>query len=129
MIQYYDIFVRNAFGSHRDILKQVAFSHRMGEMLSSVNSKSYQHSIDYGRPAFPDENFAREIMHQLFSIGLDMLNMDGTPQLDEDRNPIPTYDNSAIQSFARAWTGYQEQSRRGNIEARLHRLEPMNING
>ena len=25
MIQYYDIFVRNAFGSYRDILKQVAF--------------------------------------------------------------------------------------------------------
>lgn len=128
MIQYYDIFVRNAFGNYRDILKQVAFSHRMGDMLSSVNSKSYQHSIDYERPAFPDENFAREIM-QLFSIGLDMLNMDGTSQLDEDGNPIPTYENSDIQSFARAWTGFQRQARRGNVEARVHRVEPMNING
>ena len=128
MIQYYDIFVRNAFGNYRNILKQVAFSHRMGEMLSSINSKSYQYSIDYGRPAFPDENFGREIM-QLFSIGLDMLNMDGTPQLDEDGNPIPTYENSAIQSFARAWTGFQSQSRRGNTEARIKKVEPMNING
>jgi uncharacterized protein (DUF1800 family) len=93
-----------------------------------MNSKSYQHSIDYGKKAFPDENFAREIM-QLFSIGLDMLNMDGTPQLDEDGNPIPTYDNSDIQSFARAWTGFQSQARRGNTEARVHRVEPMNIKG
>ena len=72
----------------------------MGEMLSCINSKSYQHSIDHGRPAFPDENFARQIM-QLFSIGLDMRNMDGTPQLDEDGNPVPTYENSQCYSVIR----------------------------
>ena len=44
-LQYYDIFVRNAFGSYRDILKQVAFSHSMGAMLSSVDNKSYQYLI------------------------------------------------------------------------------------
>jgi hypothetical protein len=127
-IQYYDIFVRNAFGSYREILKQVAFSPRMGEMLSSLNSKSPQFSIDYGNPAFPDENFAREIM-QLFSIGLDKLNMDGTRQMDDGGNPIPTYDNTDILSFARAWTGLQNQARRGNHESRVSRVEPMNIKG
>lgn len=54
-LQYYDIFVRNAFGSYRDILKQVAFSEKMSRMLSSVRNKSYQYNADRKRPAFPDE--------------------------------------------------------------------------
>jgi uncharacterized protein (DUF1800 family) len=44
---------------------------------------------------FPDENYAREIM-QLFSIGLYQLNMDGTPVLDAQGQPIQTYDNDEI---------------------------------
>ena len=68
-LQYYGMFVRNAFGSYRDILKQVAFSHSIGAMLSSVDNKPHQYIDDQGTPAYPDENFAREIM-QPFSIGL-----------------------------------------------------------
>jgi cullin-associated NEDD8-dissociated protein 1 len=37
---YYDIFVRNAFGNYRDILKEVAYSPMMAEMLSFLESKS-----------------------------------------------------------------------------------------
>ena len=48
-----------------------------------------------------DENFAREIM-QLFTIGLDMLNPDGSLMMNEGK-PIPTYDSSDIQTYARAW--------------------------
>jgi hypothetical protein len=44
---------------------------------------------------FPDENYAREIM-QLFSIGLYQLNIDGTPVLDAQGQPIQTYDNDEI---------------------------------
>jgi hypothetical protein len=36
---------------------------------------------------------------QLFSIGLDKLNMDGTRQMDDGGNPIPTYDNTDILLF------------------------------
>jgi cullin-associated NEDD8-dissociated protein 1 len=54
-LQYYDIFVRNAFGSYRDILKQVSFSEKMSRMLSSVRNKSYQYNADQMKPAFPDE--------------------------------------------------------------------------
>jgi uncharacterized protein (DUF1800 family) len=32
-LHYYDIFVRNAFGNYRDVLKQVAYSPLMAEML------------------------------------------------------------------------------------------------
>jgi len=39
-LNYYDIFVRNAFGNYRDILKEVSQSPMMGEMLSYLESKS-----------------------------------------------------------------------------------------
>lgn len=54
-LQYYDIFVRNAFGSYRDIMKEVSFSEKMARMLSSVRNKSYQYNLSRRRPAFPDE--------------------------------------------------------------------------
>ena len=74
--------------------------------------------------------FKREIM-QLFSIGLYMLNMDGTRLLDPDTNePISTYDNKNIQTFARAWTGFYRTEVRGNIEEDINnRIDPMSING
>ena len=69
---------------------------------------------------------------QLFSIGLYKLNMDGTKVLDPTTGtPIPTYDNTNIQTFARAWTGFNRvQQIRGNIEADwVNRMDPMIING
>ena len=39
-MNYYDIFVRHAFGNYRDILKEVAYSPMMAEMLSYVKSQS-----------------------------------------------------------------------------------------
>jgi len=46
-----------------------------------------------------------------------MLNLDGTTMLDPiSGSPIPTYTNDHIMSFARAWTAFDFQSARGNIE-------------
>ena len=61
VLQYYDIFVRGAFGSYRDILKKVSFSEAMGVFLSSRENKSFQYSQSQRIEAFPDENFAREV--------------------------------------------------------------------
>mmetsp|Transcript_8963 Transcript_8963/g.10761 ORF Transcript_8963/g.10761 Transcript_8963/m.10761 type:complete len:2332 (-) Transcript_8963:118-7113(-) len=108
---YYDIFVRNAFGNYRDVLREVSYSPMMAKMLTYLQSKSY----DYGG-TYPDENYAREVM-QLFTIGLYQLNEDGTHKLDDQGNSIPTYGNDDILNFARAWTGFDRQSGRGNIEA------------
>src|ERR1700690_115773 len=52
-----------------------------------------------------NENYARESM-QLFSIGLYMLNPDGSQQLDPQGHPIPTYDQTTIQQVALALTGW-----------------------
>jgi hypothetical protein len=53
----------------------------------------------------PNENYAREIM-QLFSIGVDTLNQDGTPVLDGQGNRLPSYDQNAIANLARVFTGW-----------------------
>jgi cullin-associated NEDD8-dissociated protein 1 len=96
---YYDIFVRNAFGTYYDVLREVAYSPMMAAYLSFHNNRAFA-----SRGTTPDENFAREIM-QLFSIGLYILRDDGTIQVDSAGNSISTYDNNDIMNFARVWTG------------------------
>ena len=78
----------------------------MAEMLSFLESKSASYVLETeGRVSRPDENFAREIM-QLFSIGLNKLKISGSPIIRKG-TPVPTYENSDIQTFARAWTGFR----------------------
>lgn len=57
---YYDIFVRNAFGNYRDILREISYSPLMGETLSYQNSKShrYIYQKENKQIARADENFA-----------------------------------------------------------------------
>jgi len=52
-----------------------------------------------------NENFAREVM-QLFTLGLNQLNPDGTPMLDASGNPIPTYSQNDVMNLGRAFTGW-----------------------
>jgi len=89
----------DAFTNYRTIMQDVALSPQMGDYLNMVNS---------GKPApgqIANENFAREMM-QLFSLGLNLLNPDGTPQADSSGNPIPTYTELQVEAFARAYTGW-----------------------
>jgi len=97
---YYDMLSQNSFGNYRDLLEDVALHPAMGAYLTHVNNPKSDTTIN----RFPDENFAREIM-QLFSIGLVQLNLDGTPILDNDGHPIPTYDNYDIAELAKVFTG------------------------
>ncbi len=52
-----------------------------------------------------NENYAREIM-QLFTLGLNQLNPDGTPVLDGNGNPVPTYTQNDVMDLGRAFTGW-----------------------
>lgn len=97
---YYDIFLRNAFGNYKDILHEVALHPAMGIYLSHFNNPK---TIEE-QNIHPDENFAREVM-QLFSIGLYELNQDGTHKLDSLGKDIPTYNNNDIKEFAKIFTG------------------------
>eukprot|EP00931_Biecheleriopsis_adriatica_P014766 TRINITY_DN1167_c0_g1_i6.p1 TRINITY_DN1167_c0_g1~~TRINITY_DN1167_c0_g1_i6.p1 ORF type:complete len:1841 (-),score=350.18 TRINITY_DN1167_c0_g1_i6:148-5670(-) len=109
-LNYYDIFVRHAFGNFRDILKEVTYSPLMGQYLTHTGSSSYDDD-----DKFPNENYAREVM-QLFTIGIEKLHTNGSIQKDAQGEDVSTYDTEDIMNFARVFTGFKEQSRRGNIE-------------
>lgn len=84
MTDYYDIFVRHAFGNFADILREVTWHPVMGRYLSHLGNQRARPEINQ----YPDENFAREVQ-QLFSIGLWELHPDGTRKLDGLLQPIP----------------------------------------
>jgi hypothetical protein len=60
----------------------------------------------------PNENYAREVM-QLFTIGTVMLNQNGSKQLDGSGNPIPTYYQADVSTFAKIYTGWTYPSTPG----------------
>ena len=100
---YYDILLNNAFGNFRDLLEDVTLSPSMGFYLTYFRNE--KENADGTR--FPDENYAREVM-QLFTIGLDELNIDGTLRLDAQGDPIPTYSGDDIRGLAKVFTGLSQ---------------------
>jgi uncharacterized protein (DUF1800 family) len=100
MANYYDTLIDQAFGNYRTLLYNVTRHPVMGFYLSALKNQK----PDPANNIFPDENYAREIM-QLFSIGLWMLHQDGSRQVDDNDNFIPTYNNTDITNFARVFTG------------------------
>jgi uncharacterized protein (DUF1800 family) len=97
---YVQTIDRNSFGNFRTMLLEITLNPGMGEYLNMRGNSVVSRS----NPT-PNENYAREIM-QLFSIGVDMLNQDGTPMLDAQGNRIPTYDQTTITNLARVFTGW-----------------------
>jgi len=101
LTNYYDLLSKNAFGNFRTLLEEVTLSPMMGQYLSMARNQ--KPNPDSG--AEPDENYAREIM-QLFTIGLNQLNPDGSLQLNENGLPIPTYSQYDIVGLAHVFTGW-----------------------
>ncbi|MBI5769861.1 MAG: DUF1800 family protein [Verrucomicrobia bacterium] len=102
---YYDILVRGASGNFRQILEEVTRSPIMGVYLSHLRNGKATFNARGELVTYPDENYAREIM-QLFTIGLNQLQPDGTLRLDPTGLPIPTYDNKTITEMAKVFTGW-----------------------
>jgi uncharacterized protein (DUF1800 family) len=99
MSGYYDVLERNAFGNFRTLLEDITKSPAMALWLDFMcNDRDTATRM-------ANENYAREIL-QLFSIGTNWLNQDGTLMLDAQNHPIPTYDQSVIQGFAKVFTGW-----------------------
>ncbi len=99
MSRYQTLMFNNAFGNYQKLLQDITISPAMGYYLTMVNN-------DRANGArVPNENYAREIM-QLFSVGLEELNDDGTTINDAMGVPVPTYDQNTIKEFAKVFTGY-----------------------
>ena len=71
----------NAFGTFENLLLKYALSPQLGYFQNWVKNVPEHDGIK------PNENFARELM-QLFTIGVNELNDDGTPKLDAKGQPI-----------------------------------------
>jgi uncharacterized protein (DUF1800 family) len=93
---YHDAIWRNTFGNYRQLLGDITLNAAMGDYLN----------MDTSTKNNPNENYAREVM-QLFSVGTDTLNIDGTPQTLADGTIIPVYDQFTVTEFARAFSGWR----------------------
>jgi uncharacterized protein (DUF1800 family) len=81
---YLNTLAADAFTNYRTIMQDATLSPAMGDYLNMLNSPK----PPTGQIA--NENYGREMM-QLFSLGVNLLNPDGTLQTDSNGNPIPTY--------------------------------------
>ncbi len=89
----------DALTNYFNVMNDVTLTSAMGDYLNMVNNNAPapgQHA---------NENYAREIM-QLFCLGLNQLNPDGTPVLDASGNPVPTYTQADVMDLGRAFTGW-----------------------
>jgi uncharacterized protein (DUF1800 family) len=113
---WWDLLCVNAFGNFRNLLQEVTLSPAMGYYLNTKGN--LKENPTTGRA--PDENYGREVM-QLFTLGLYLLNIDGTEKRDANGNKIETYTQSDITNIARVFTGWDfDQTQNVNT------LEPVN---
>lgn len=95
MTVYLQALDRGAYGNYRTLLQDITLNPEMGDYLDMRLSTRTN----------PNENFAREVL-QLFSIGVNELNLDGTPKLDSQGVPIPAYTQTNVNEFTRLFTGW-----------------------
>jgi uncharacterized protein (DUF1800 family) len=100
---FQNLLTTDAFANFYTVMHDVTLSTGMGAYLNMLNSA--KPATVNGVAQIANENYSRENM-QLFTIGLDLLNPDGTLQVDSSGNPIPAYTQAQVQAFARAYTGW-----------------------
>jgi uncharacterized protein (DUF1800 family) len=100
MAPYMRLLLQDAFSNYRTLMYDVTLSPAMGRYLDMVNNDKPTPPATHA-----NENYARELM-QLFTLGLNQLNEDGSLQLDGSRNPIPTYSQTDVENFSRVFTGW-----------------------
>jgi len=101
MAEFQQLIYKNALGNFRQLLQDITLNPAMGRYLDMVNNDK----PDTQRGISANENYAREVL-QLFSVGLFLLNPNGTWRLDAQGNPVPTYTQGTIENLARVFTGW-----------------------
>ena len=100
MAGYWDMLVAGVGTNFRKLLEDVSLNPAMGYYL---NTRGNQKENAQGRQ--PDENYGREVM-QLMSLGLYLLNPDGTVKTAADGTPLDSYTQDDVTNIARVFTGY-----------------------
>ena len=101
MARYQQLLADHAFGNYLDLLRAVTLSPQMGDYLDMANNNK----ANPAAKTEPNENYAREVL-QLFSIGTWRLERDGSLTRGLAGEPIPAYDQEAIEGFAHVFTGW-----------------------
>src|SRR5262249_14432163 len=103
IIPWLSLLSRNAFGNYRTLLREITLDASMGKYLDLVNSGA--------TGGAPNENYPRELM-ELFSLGVHVLNADGSPQVDGSGVPVPA-SQADVQNLARGLSGWTYGSAAG----------------
>jgi uncharacterized protein (DUF1800 family) len=140
MIEYHKVLSKNAFGNFRDLMGPRVFDvptstaglntcSSCGITLNPAMGQYLDMAISTRNN--PNENYARELM-QLFSVGLFMLNQDGTYQTDGQGNLIPTYDQNVVNDLTKVLTGWTLCNNAANcpniVSGAPNYIDPMLLN-
>jgi uncharacterized protein (DUF1800 family) len=96
---YMQALTNDGLGNYYGVMKDVTLTAAMGHWLDMVNNDKP------GTGQHANENYARELM-QLFTLGLNQLNPDGTTVLDTSGSPLPTYTQDDVMALGRSLTGW-----------------------
>ncbi len=99
-----DLFRRNALGSFRQMLIDITKDRAMVIWLDN-NYNDGNATDDEGNPVPPNENYARELL-QLFSMGPEKMNPNGSFVIGGDGRPVVNYTETDVRETARALTGF-----------------------
>ena len=98
---YQNMLLNDAFVNFKTLLTDITLHPTMGDWLDMVDNDK----PDPTKGTQANENYAREFM-QLFTVGPNMLNQDGSFQLDSNGHTIPVYNQAQVTALARAFTGW-----------------------
>ena len=101
LANYNDMLANDAFGNYRKLLEDVTLNPAMGNYLNMLRNQK----ANPAKGTAADENYAREVM-QLFTIGLNQLQPDGTLKLSSTGLPIATYTQDTVTQTANVFTGW-----------------------
>jgi hypothetical protein len=104
IVPWLQVLSRNAFGNYRTLLREITLDASMGKYLDLANSGVMGGAAN--------ENYPRELM-QLFSLGVSLLNVDGSVQTDGAGASLPTYTQTDVQQLAKALTGWTYSNANG----------------
>ena len=93
---FFDVLQQNGLSNYTQLLNAVTLSDSMADFLN----------LNQNVAGSPNENYAREVM-QVFSVGMNMLNPDGSYQTDSSGNPLPTYTQTDVINATKALSGWQ----------------------
>ncbi len=108
MGDYQQMLRDNAFVNFRTLMEKVTLHPSMGRFLDMANNQKPNTVTGIS----PNENYAREIL-QLFAVGVNLLNDDGTEKKGIDGKPIEAYTQDEIKGFAHVFTGWTYPTRAG----------------